>query len=461
MNLHFLPILPMFFSRITTGSLILATFTSAVTVPRNTSPSIADSPLQLTATKTSSFLDLKNYTDSQDPHFALFKNSPLSDPSTCSHQHKHSSGKHSKRPSNRTLSAQVHNQGEFCSLLRPDIKYTVLPTSATISAVQPSWTQAMVTFLYTLFTYGSSKYYDKETGSLGQWSFTGFLALCWNAAQFIAWMYEASIANRDHPHAPWLSAGAWNSTVWLSLRNSILGRGATSLLILVQIALSLWFGLARFTVPHFGDIAYQLPSFFHIHNVTSLSSLSSECRSMIMNPLSDIYIDHLYGQNRIMYVVELALSLLGPITMSPYYFGYNLVPTKDEEKHSFSSTIFALLWPIIAIPWTAVLTARGTPLTWNDACRVIVIGQSRKFGYWDILAKEGITVAARLLIIRTIFGFCEWTFSAVMKIAYFDIRVCSQLIFMSRTVPTFLIFSRGHLKSLDRLYVSYLIYPLS
>lgn len=78
------------------------------------------------------------------------------------------------------------------------------------------------------------------------------------------------------------------------------------LITLPQLVASFYIVFVRLSSAHVGAISYSLLPSFSPQSIP----LSAECLALVTNPTSDIYIDHLFTDNRALQIIQFSLSLL-------------------------------------------------------------------------------------------------------------------------------------------------------
>ena len=352
--------------------------------PPSPNPSPGPSPSALTSTAL-------NIPDRQ-AHFALFKNSVFSDPSWCP-----IANSIAVHFSNTSRSAQAKSQFEFCSHLIPGKSYVVLPTALTEAAFFPSWASTILWIVSTLviplvvFTdHSITNGRDKVTKTM-------WIIASYTTGQMIYWWYEVGTGIRDPHHAPWLNPSAFGGLLPLILviiRFSYVYASIVAIIPVSQLAMTFYIIMVRFSPNHSGAIAYTLLPTFPVRS----QHLTEECRALITDPNSDIYIDHSYYPHRIIQLVQFVVV----VTWGVYFsFGRSEVALNYLKFNLVAAFVF-VVWSLVG---TCVLAAEGTPFTWNDGCGVVVIGMSSKMSYWDVRYSQDFLLARR--IVRAFFALCK------------------------------------------------------
>ena len=252
----------------------------------------------------------RSLVNSSSDHFALFKNSPLSDPTSCPLDISGTSA--SRNGSVTTSHSQVKSQSQFCSHLVPGTQYVVLPTSTTPAAFLPSWSSVLIDIIVLIVKISLlSKQFDEEDGveeDYGNFGPLQYALAVYDSGQFVSWWYQTIRGLRNPHYAVWQNVMAWltpaSYAVMLNHRFLFIA--------LPQMATAVYTIFVRFSARHVGAIAYTLmPSF----PVQSLSP-TAECLALITNPISDLYIDHLYNQSRALQAFEFSVAAVCADTRS-------------------------------------------------------------------------------------------------------------------------------------------------
>lgn len=281
----------------------------------------------------------------------------------------------------------------------------------------PSWTSTIIWVAYSIvrsWSVFSAMYKDDSIGIFHA------IGTIYNIGQMIYWWIEVGRGIHDPHHAPWLDPGA--CTVLFALVAQFSTTPCIyimALMPLAQFVVTFYTTFIRFTPKRVGAIAYTLLSSFSTQSLP----FTEECSALITNPISDIYIDHVYNANRIIQAVQFAIVLIWGV-----YFCAAVWPEPDgdpgDNNLNFVAAYglaFSLAWSLVGLIWLGIIAAKGAPFAWNDACGVVVVGMSSKLGYWDAEFSQNSTFVTR--VVRAVFALCKpSTFFALCNSQLFHLQ---------------------------------------